>query len=51
MISTGELLVVLAVALLVFGPDKLPQVARSFGESVYELKKALREDGREKPAG
>jgi TatA/E family protein of Tat protein translocase len=39
------------LALLVFGPEKLPQLARSLGESVYEFKKALRENGREKPAG
>lgn len=51
MIGTGELLLILAVALVVFGPEKLPQLARSFGESVYEFKKAAKEGGREKPAG
>jgi TatA/E family protein of Tat protein translocase len=36
-----HLLIVAAVALLVLGPSKLPQLARSIGESLRELKKSL----------
>ncbi len=36
-----ELIVIFVVALLVFGPQRLPELARSLGKGVAELKKAL----------
>ncbi|GMT47209.1 MAG: hypothetical protein IEMM0007_0775 [bacterium] len=36
-----ELIVIFAVVLIVFGPKKLPELARSLGKGVAELKKAL----------
>ncbi len=42
-----EVAVILAVVLLVFGPSKLPGLAKAIGKSVAELKEGLRE----KPAG
>lgn len=41
--SLAHWLVVLLVVLIVFGPKRLPEIARSFGESVKEFKKALKE--------
>ncbi|MEK7872792.1 MAG: Sec-independent protein translocase protein TatB [Chloroflexota bacterium] len=41
-----EVLVILVVALLVLGPDKLPDVARNVGKSVREVQQALRETTR-----
>lgn len=38
-----ELLLILAIALLVFGANKLPQIGRSLGKTVGELKKGLKE--------
>jgi len=35
----GELLLILVIALLIFGPDKLPQVARSAGKFMSNLKR------------
>ena len=35
-----ELILVLAIALLVIGPGKLPQVGKSIGESIREFRKA-----------
>ena len=35
-----EILFVLAILLLIFGPKKLPELARELGEAVYEFKKA-----------
>ena len=35
-----EVLFVLAILLLIFGPKKLPELAREPGEAVYEFKKA-----------
>ena len=42
-IGMQELLVVLLIALLVFGASRLPGIARSLGKSVNELKKGLKE--------
>lgn len=42
-LGTTELLLILVVALIIFGPKKLPQLARSFGKSVSEFKRASEE--------
>ncbi len=42
-IGMPELLLILAVALIVFGPKKLPELARSLGRAINEFKKASRE--------
>lgn len=39
-IGTPELLVILAVALIVIGPKKLPDLAKSLGRALGELKRA-----------
>ena len=39
--SPWQLIIVLVIVLLIFGPKKLPQLARSIGTSVGELKKGL----------
>jgi sec-independent protein translocase protein TatA len=38
--STPELVIILAIVLLLFGSKKLPELSRSIGESIKELKKA-----------
>jgi sec-independent protein translocase protein TatB len=39
-IGTTELLIILLVALVVFGPRRLPSLARSLGKSLDEFKRA-----------
>jgi sec-independent protein translocase protein TatB len=39
-LGTTELLVILVVALILFGPRKLPQLTRSLGKSLGEFKRA-----------
>lgn len=39
-IGMPELIVILVVALIVFGPKKLPELARALGKGMSELKKA-----------
>lgn len=39
-ISFNELLIVLALALIILGPDKLPELARTLGKGLGELKRA-----------
>ena len=38
-----EMLVILAIALLVFGPRKLPDLARGLGQAIRGFKDAVRE--------
>jgi len=38
-IGTTELLLILAIALLVFGPSKLPQLGKAMGETIRGFKK------------
>jgi sec-independent protein translocase protein TatB len=40
-IGLPEMIVILAVALIVVGPDKLPDMAKSLAKGVFELKKTL----------
>lgn len=38
-----ELILILCIALVVFGPSKLPQVGRSLGQAIQEFKKGSSE--------
>jgi len=42
-IGLPELLIIAAIALIVFGPNKLPELARAFGRAMREFKKATEE--------
>lgn len=39
-----EALVVVAIILVLFGPKRLPDVARGIGKSIVEFRKGARED-------
>ena len=39
-ISGGELLIILIVAFIVFGPQRIPEIARKLGKGLNEVKKA-----------
>jgi sec-independent protein translocase protein TatA len=41
-IGPTELIVVLVIVLIVFGPKRLPEVGRSLGRGARELKQGLR---------
>ena len=41
LLQPSHLLLVLVIALLVFGPGKLPQLGASIGKSIRELRKGL----------
>ncbi len=41
--SAGEILFVMVIALVVFGPQRLPDIARRVGKWTGELRKAARE--------
>ncbi len=42
-IGFPELLIILAVALLIFGPKKLPEVGRSIGKALREFRRTTDE--------
>ena len=42
-IGLPELLIILAIALIVFGPNKLPELAKAVGRAMREFKKATEE--------
>ena len=42
-----ELVIVLAIALIVLGPKKLPEVGRSLGKGMREFKESLSGDHRD----
>ncbi|GIP40065.1 hypothetical protein J31TS4_33450 [Paenibacillus sp. J31TS4] len=49
-IGVSGLIIILAIALIVFGPAKLPLLGRAFGDTLREFKNSTRgviEDGRE----
>ena len=53
-IGPMELVIVLAIALIVLGPKKLPEVGRSLGKGMREFKDSIsgdtRDDREERPA-
>ena len=42
-LGIGEMIVIFVVALLVFGPKKLPELGKSLGKGIREFKKATDE--------
>ncbi|MFH1075097.1 MAG: twin-arginine translocase TatA/TatE family subunit, partial [Candidatus Firestonebacteria bacterium] len=43
-IGLPELILILVIALLIFGAGKLPEVGRSLGKSIKEFKSAMKDD-------
>jgi len=46
--STPELLIILLIVLLLFGGKKLPELSKSLGKSVRELRSGLSDDNNAK---
>ena len=42
--GTQELILVLVIALVVFGPGKLPEVGKAIGKGIHEFKDAVSSD-------
>lgn len=43
-IGTTELLIILAVVIIIFGPTQIPKLTRMIGKSVKEFKKGVEDD-------
>ena len=46
-IGPGELIIVLVIVLVLFGANRLPELAKSLGSSVKEFKKGVSEANKE----
>ena len=46
-ISFGEIFIIVAVIFIIFGPQKIPEIARKVGKGMREVKKASSEIKRE----
>jgi len=43
-IGTNELLIILVVALLIFGPKNLPKLGKMFGKTINGFKKGMEDE-------
>jgi sec-independent protein translocase protein TatA len=43
-LGTPELIVILVIALLVFGPSKLPSLGKGLGEAISSFKKGIKDN-------
>ncbi len=43
-LGVPELILILVIALVIFGPSKLPEIGQSIGKGIKEFKKATEED-------
>ncbi len=46
-LGTGELLVILAIVVLLFGVNKIPQLGKGLGEGIRNFKSAVKEAQKE----
>ena len=42
-----ELLIILVIALIIFGPGRLPQIGSGLGKAIRDFKKGVADDGSE----
>ncbi len=48
-LGMSELVLILVIALVVFGPGKLPEVGRALGKGIQEFKRATTSDEKAEP--
>jgi sec-independent protein translocase protein TatA len=49
-IGGPELILILVIALVIFGPSRLPEIGSGLGKAIREFRKASADDGRIRPA-
>lgn len=48
-LGTTELIVILAIVVIIFGPSQIPKLTRMFGKSMKEFKKGMAEEEKQEP--
>ncbi len=43
-LGIAEIIIILIVGFLIFGPNSLPKIGKSFGQTISEFKKAAKRD-------
>lgn len=46
-LGATELILILGIALVIFGPAKLPEIGKAFGKSIREFKDSVNKTGEE----
>jgi len=49
-LGVPELMVILVIALVIFGPSKLPQIGSGLGKAIRDFKKGVTESSDDDPA-
>ena len=49
MIGTGQILIIVAIVLLLFGGKKIPELMRGLGSGIREVKDAAKDPNEKKP--
>lgn len=49
LLSPVHLVIILAIALLLFGPKRLPEIGQGLGKTIREFRHAMKEGGDDKP--
>ena len=49
MIGTGQILIIVAIVLLLFGGKKIPELMRGLGSGIREFKDAAKDPNKKKP--
>ena len=49
MIGTGQILIIVAIVLLLFGGKKIPELMRGLGSGIREFKAAAKDPNEKKP--
>lgn len=47
-LGTTEIILIIGVALLIFGPTKLPELGKSVGKTINNFKKGVKDSSEEK---
>lgn len=46
-LGVGELALIFGIAILFFGPKKLPELARGMGQAIKEIKNSTKDDNKD----
>ncbi|GBD30456.1 Sec-independent protein translocase protein TatA [bacterium HR32] len=49
-IGTTELVIILVIALLIFGPSRLAGIGSSLGKAIRDFRKSVKEEDNDEPA-